>query len=107
MADEKFLKEMGARISDRRKQLGLTQEHVAEKMNVSVQMISNLEQGKKAIRPENLAKLCSVISVSADYILSGDTDALPLERIYKKLYTLNDDKLQLIERIIDLCMKDK
>ena len=71
MGDDKLLKEIGVRINTRRKELKLTQEMLAERMEVSVQMISNLELGKKAIRPENLVKLCTALDVSADYILRG------------------------------------
>ena len=42
-----FLKEMGNRISLQRKAMHLTQEELAEKVDVSTQMISNLETGKK------------------------------------------------------------
>ena len=42
------LKNIGARIVERRKELKFTQEQVAERMNVSVQMISNIERGNKA-----------------------------------------------------------
>ena len=63
MSETAFLKEMGQRIMLRRKSLRLTQEELAEKMDVSTQMISNLELGKKAIRPENLAKVCDVLDV--------------------------------------------
>ena len=45
----------------RRKSLRMTQEELAEKLGVSTQMISNLELGKKAIRPDNLAKVCEDI----------------------------------------------
>ena len=65
--DKELLKEMGQRISARRKELHLTQEQVAEKMGTSLQMVSNLELGKKAIRPENLAKLCNILNVSAAF----------------------------------------
>ncbi len=55
----------------------MTQEQLAEQMNVSIQMVSNMENGKKAIRPENLVRLCDALKVSADYVLTGksvDTD---------------------------------
>ena len=42
------LKKIGERICQRRREIGLTQEKLAEKMDVSVQMISNLERGNKA-----------------------------------------------------------
>ena len=38
---------IGKRISERRKGMGLTQEQLAEQMDVSIQMISNLERGGK------------------------------------------------------------
>ena len=68
---EADLAEMGKRIQHLRKHHGYTQEHLAEMMGVSIQMISNLELGKKAIRPENLIKLCDVLNVSTDYVLRG------------------------------------
>ena len=38
------LQEIGLRIAQRRKELNLTQERVADLMDVSVQMVSNLER---------------------------------------------------------------
>ena len=69
MENNQFLKDLGSRASSRRKALGYTQEQLAERINVSVQMISNMESGKKAIRPENIVKLCIALEVSADYLL--------------------------------------
>lgn len=46
--NKKLLKDIGLRIFERRKELGLTQELLAEKMDVSIQMISNLEHGVNA-----------------------------------------------------------
>ena len=72
-----LLIEIGQRLFERRKQLRFTQEDLAEKANVTSQMISNAELGKKAMRPENIIKLCSVLGISTDYLLNGvinDTD---------------------------------
>lgn len=101
MADELLLKEMGIRISKRRKEYHLTQEQVAEQMNVSLQMISNLELGKKAIRPENLVKLCHVLDVTADYILTGRKTSTDVQSIANKLSFLPDDDIQMVESLID------
>ncbi len=83
MSDIKLLKEMGERIHNRRKSIGLTQEELAEKIGVSTQMISNLELGKKAIRPENLVKLCRMLDISADYILIGSESETAVDSISK------------------------
>ena len=100
MGDEKLLKEMGARISVRRKELNLTQEALAEKMDVSVQMISNLELGKKAIRPENLIKVCDALGVSADYILRGSCSEGETHDFMKVFGTLPYEKQMLLEKIV-------
>lgn len=102
MKDSQFLKALGKRISLRRKALGLTQEQVAEQMNVSVQMISNLEQGRKAIRPENLVKLSGVLQISTDYLLMGKGPAGDLCSVAAKLYALSPEQQSAVEQIIDL-----
>ncbi len=101
MTNESLLQEMGLRISKRRKELNYTQEQVAEQMNVSIQMISNLELGKKAIRPENLVKLCHVLDISADYILTGQKTPMDVQAIAVKLSSLSNDDIQMIESLID------
>ena len=106
MEDNMFLKEMGKRVSIRRKSLNLTQEALAEKMNVSIQMISNLELGKKAIRPENLAKLCGILNISADYLLTGTKVNNSADTLTDKIRLLPDDKIDLVNSIVALCLND-
>ena len=67
--EELFLQQIGQRIMERRKKLGLTQEALAEKGDVTTQFVSYAEAGKRAMRPENLLKIASALGVSTDYIL--------------------------------------
>ncbi len=102
MSETAFLKEMGQRIMHRRKTLRLTQEELAERIDVSTQMISNLELGKKAIRPENLAKVCEVLDVSADYVLTGSKRKnKEVNTLIDKLMELSDNELKIIGSIIN------
>ena len=101
MADDMLLKDIGKRISSRRKALDITQEQLAEMMDVSVQMISNLEQGKKAIRPENLVKVCKSLGVSADYILFGEKSDREIDAFYEKYSQLTSEKQNLIESLVN------
>ena len=102
-----YLAEIGERISKRRKSMGLTQEQLAEKMDVSIQMISNLERGVKAIRIDNLVKLSKVLNVTTDYILvgyqtSGDTDTLS-----QQIKQLSHENRDLIELIVSYYLQTK
>lgn len=106
MSEIKLLKDMGERIYARRRALKLTQDELAEMIGVSVQMISNLELGKKAIRPENLVKICQVLDISADFILTGNTAAgtgkVPnSDGMAEKLQRLSTDELSLLDSFVD------
>jgi len=101
MGETVFLREVGSRISARRKELCMTQERLAEIMDVSIQMISNLELGKKAIRPENLVKLSTALGVSTDYILKGELADWEVTAFLKKYAALSKEKQALIDRLIE------
>lgn len=102
---EKFLNEVGNRIEMRRKKLGLTQEALAEKSNVTTQFVSYAESGKRAMRPENLLRLSIALGVSTDYILTGDIVDKDLLLLSDKMRMLSPSQLRIIEAIIDDCLK--
>ena len=98
------LQEIGQRIIERRKKLGLTQEALAEKGDMTTQFVSYAESGKRAMRPENLMKICSALGVSADYLLTGDIVDKDLMLLSNKLCQLSPSQLRLIENIVDECI---
>lgn len=102
--NELCLKEIGQRIIERRKKLGLTQEALAEKGEVTTQFVSYAETGKRAMRPENLLKISAALGVSADYLLTGEIIDKDLLLLTEKLNKLTPSQLQHIENIIDECI---
>lgn len=98
------LLEIGKRIIERRKKLGLTQEALAEKGDVTTQFVSYAESGKRAMRPENLLKISSALGVSADYLLTGDIVDKDLLLLSDKMRKLTPSQLRTIENIIDECI---
>ena len=100
MSENKFLFEIGKRIAERRKTLHKTQEQVAEEMGISLQSVSCIELGKKAIRPDNLVKLCAALDTTADYILTGTKPEKELCEIYRTLSKLPPKDYKLVENLI-------
>lgn len=100
------LKEIGIRIVERRKELKLTQEQVAESMNVSIQMISNIERGNKAIKIDNLLKLCDILKTSTDYILTGKRTDNDFDNLTDKISRLTDSDYKMIEMLVDYRLND-
>ena len=80
---------------------------MAEKIGVSVQMISNLECGKKAIRPENIVKICEALNISTDYLLTGYTADNEMSDILEKLSNLSPSEIRIINEMIDYMNNNK
>lgn len=101
---ELCLQEIGQRIIERRKKLGLTQEALAEKGDMTTQFVSYAEAGKRAMRPENLLKISSALGVSADYLLTGKVIDKDLLLLSDKLRKLTPSQIRIIESIVDECI---
>lgn len=88
--DEKCVA-VGKRISKLRKNLGLTQEKLAEQADISIQFLVQIEHGKKTMTIATLRKLCAALSVSADYLING-TESFPCcEEVKSILSPLSDN----------------
>lgn len=53
-----LLIQIGRRLSESRTEKGVTQEQLANMTGLSIKMISAAENGHKAMRPENIVKIC-------------------------------------------------
>lgn len=62
-------KAIGKRIKSAREKKGLTQEQLAEQINLSPMHISVIERGNKLPRLETLINIANVLDVSADILL--------------------------------------
>lgn len=102
---DNFYSDMGKRIVSRRKQLGLSQEELAEIADVSPQMISTAERGSKSILSENLLKLSDALGVTADYLLTGRVTAAQANIITEKILNSPPEIQNKIERIIDIMLE--
>ncbi len=103
---EADLRSIGKRIQNRRKQLGYTQEQLAEMMNVSIQMISNLERGNKAIRIDNLIHLSRILDISTDIILTGKETTDDMEALTSRIALLSAKDRNMIEMLVEYCLNE-
>ncbi len=65
-------KESGKRIAKLRKERGLTQEQLAEKLNISTSNLGKLERGLQGLSIDLLVEIRCFFGVSTDYILLGE-----------------------------------
>lgn len=104
MSGEKKLNvEIGLRIKQSRKCTGLTQEQLAEEIEVSTQYISDLERGVVGTSIPTLIKICECLSVSSDFLLRGIEQ--PDLCLSLKFHSLTEKEKSLINEGIDLIHK--
>jgi len=59
------------RIRKAREDQGYTRERFAEKLDVSVSYLAELERGRTGISVKMLKKVCNLLGLSADYVIFG------------------------------------
>ena len=84
----------------------LTQEQLAEMMNVSIQMVSNLERGNKAIRIDNLINLSQILDISTDYILTGKETTDDIQTLTARISKLSQKERKMVELLVDFCIQE-
>lgn len=95
---------MGDRIKETRKKCGLTQEQLAEKLDISVEYVSQIERGLKMPSMQMFIKLVDVLDVSSDYLLRDTVSTRNLygdKQLASKLERLTPKQRVALEAIID------
>ncbi len=104
-------KEFGNRLRAIRKKNGYTQEQLADMLLLSVDSVSNMENGKTTCMPEHMMKICQIFNVSADYFyFSMDKELLQketrdIEDLMMLLQTCSDVDYSKIYRIIKIMLE--
>ena len=108
MSDLDF-REIGLKIRERRKIQGVTQEFIANQLDVNPSHISNIECGRANPSLTTLVRIANILQCSVDYFLAGeytfagaaDTEDLD-SQILAKLKYCTDEKKTRVLKMIDL-----
>ena len=90
---------MYMRIRKAREDMGYTREKFAEKLDVSVSYLAEVERGRTGISVKMLVKVCNVLGLSADYVLFGadrTEDTVRMDAIRR----IDPKYLALLDKII-------
>ena len=92
--------EIGERIKKAREQIKMTQEKLAEKVNVSPQYISDLERGVVGVSIPTLKSICLVLGVTSDSLLFGNTQEKDTVKITDCCRRLSAEQFRAVEDIV-------
>ncbi len=82
------MNQLGNKIASQRKNLGMTQTEMAEKLSVTRQTVSRWEAGSVLPDIDKIADIASLLQVSCDYLLKDEIEKetdLPAGRISSRL----------------------
>lgn len=101
--------EIGLRIKKLRKQAGLTQAELGEKIGYSCKHVSELERGITGISIDLQILLSNFFHCSIDYLLTGkemsSVDHLLPDTILEILHSENQKEIKLLRSYLDLYSK--
>ncbi|MCM1364997.1 MAG: helix-turn-helix domain-containing protein [Faecalibacterium sp.] len=101
-------KMIGKRIKTKRSAIGLTQEKLAEKLDVSVGYISQIERGITKVSLGTLAEISSILGVDISYFVTGTATGgigYMQDEFIKKFVQLAPNQRQQILAFMDVMLK--
>ncbi len=103
-------KVIGHRIKDSRRKQNLTQDALAEKLNVSVGYISQVERGITKISLDLLANISTILNCDMGELVSGtphDGKDYLTDEFIKEFYELNSKERKIVLELITILKKER
>lgn len=94
-------KEMGERIKAKRKLIGITQEKLAEEIDVSPSYISEIERGSSICSLEILVAIANVLDLNLDNLVNGINESNAKSSFDEILRNIPKDKRSLYVNICE------
>ena len=91
------LKESGLRIKKLRKKKELTQEQLANKLNISTSNLGKLERGLQGLSIDLLIEISIFFDVSLDYILLARE--LQMDKLKRQIHTMLEQLIELEQKL--------
>ena len=99
-------KSIGKRIKLRKKELNIKQNELAEKLNISNNHLSSVENGREKPSLELLLNICELLNVTPDYLLLGNMHTNDISQdILTGLRLCAEEDVLLIRNMIELLIK--
>lgn len=89
---------IGQRLKRARKNLRMTQQELAEKLNISIAYVSRIERGSSKISLTRLTEFCSVLEISEGEVLNGvsNSDLNYLSDEFNDIFSKCSHKKQIL-----------
>ncbi len=100
---------IGQNISKRRRELGITQEKLAEMVNLSASYIGAVERGAKLPKLDTFIRIANALKISSDSLLSdvlGVSNEIAASELSKKIEHLSQFEQRRILNVVQTMIED-
>ena len=100
---------IGSRLKKARLAKRLTQEDLAEQVDVSVAFLSRIERGSSHINLKRLTQICRLLDVSEGYILNGssnNSNEYLNQEFQELLKNCPPEKIKLVYKVTKAIIED-
>lgn len=111
--EKAFFRDFGARIAELRKERGLTQVQLAERLDVAQQQLASYETGRRRVPVSLLAVLADALSVSVEELLGTEPKAKKrgpapkLERHLERISQLPRARQRFVLQVLDSVLQQE
>ena len=97
---------MGKRIGEIRRANHITQEKLADILDVSPKHISHTERGTSSLSLNNLIEFCNICDCSLDYIVLGKSSDKIISRMPTEIFEIldhgTDDQIKRLNKFLEM-----
>lgn len=100
---------IGQRLKKARIDKDMTQENLAEKLDISIAFLSRVERGLSHVNLSRLSQICNILDVSEGYILNGTastSEQYLISEFNELLSKCSPEKQKLIYKIAKTIIED-
>ena len=103
---KRWLAQVGTRVWNGRADLGMSREQLAERLGITSQYVSDIEQGKKCMSMAIFVELSQVLGVGLDYLAYGALPEDPaVDRLTRHLRQTAPADRSLAARMLRLALE--
>ena len=100
---------IGKRMSQLRKSRGITQEKLAEELDITIKHVSSVERGMSSLSLEKMIEICRIFDCTLDYLILGENSNNLLTKLPPSILNIlnsnNNDEISLLLDYMNLYIR--
>lgn len=98
--------QLGLKIGNKRREKDLTQGELAERLCISNNHLSSIENGRSSPSYTLFKKICMELDLAPGYLMFGDSENIPVsDLLISKINCCNTEQQIFVSKIIDILIE--